>query len=91
MEGREGKDRTRRETVETVETVDSPQTRVRGVQELLGQDLSRLAEVLPEETRHHLKRAGSEAMLALYHLWRSVDSARGSAQTPKVRKRIDVE
>ncbi len=47
--------------------------------------------LLPEETVTHLKNAGREALLALYHLWRSIDSARDGQPGDKVRKRIDVE
>lgn len=47
--------------------------------------------LLPEETVVHLKNAGREALLALYHLWRGIDSARSGQPAAKVRKHIDVE
>lgn len=48
--------------------------------------------ILPEETYTHLKNAGREAFMALYSLWRSIDSARqGQSGNNKVRKHIDVE
>jgi len=47
--------------------------------------------LLPEETYSHLKNAGREAALALYSLWRSIDSARQGQSGNKVRKHIDVE
>jgi hypothetical protein len=77
-------------------TIDSPssgasQERIPSVQELLGQDLARLADLIPEETRYHLKRAGTEAGLALYHLWRRVEAEVRGSDKPKVRKHIDVE
>jgi hypothetical protein len=55
------------------------------------QDLIDLpGQILPEETRMHLKKAGREAALALYSLWKSVNSSQSSAGG-KVRKHIDVE
>ena len=70
---------------------DASQERTPSIQELLARDLTRLIEMVPEETRYHLKRAGTEAGLAIYHLWRRVESeVRGEAK-PKVRKRIDIE
>ena len=47
--------------------------------------------ILPEETYTHLKNAGREALLAFYHLWRSIDSARLGKSGEKVRKHIDIE
>jgi hypothetical protein len=78
------------------DTIESPssgasQDRIPSIQELLGQDLARLADLLPEETRYHLKRAGTEAGLALYHLWRRVEAEVRGSDKPKVRKRIDIE
>jgi hypothetical protein len=71
-----------------------PQARgedIPSVQDLLARDLARLVDLVPAETRHHLKRAGTEASLALFHLWRSIESEVRGPQKPKVRKRIDVE
>ena len=47
--------------------------------------------LLPEETYTHLQNAGREAALAVFSLWRSIDSARLGKQSEKVRKHIDVE
>jgi hypothetical protein len=58
---------------------------------LLGQDVSRLVDLIPEETRYHLKRAGTEAGLAFYHLWRRIEAEVRGPDKPKVRKHIDVE
>jgi hypothetical protein len=85
--------RTERDSSDTISDrpSDASQERIPSVQELLAQDLARLAELVPEETRYHLKRAGTEAGLALYHLWRRVEAqARGPAK-PKVRKHIEIE
>ena len=45
-------------------------------------------ELLPEETKTHLKNAGREAILAVYSLWRSITEAQ---REPKTRKHVDVE
>lgn len=56
------------------------------------EDLKDLPQrLLPEETVTHLKNAGREALMALYSLWRSIDSARQGQSGNKVRKHIDVE
>jgi hypothetical protein len=69
----------------------TPHTSSGGPTVLTLQDLIELpGQILPEETRMHLKKAGREAALALYSLWKSVNSSQSSSGG-KVRKHIDVE
>jgi hypothetical protein len=56
------------------------------------QDIKDLPQrLLPEETVTHLKNAGREALMAVYTLWRSIDTTRQGQSGKKVRKHIDVE
>lgn len=56
------------------------------------QDLIDLpGQILPEQTRYHLKNACREGALALFTLWQSINKATQSQQGGKVRKKIDVE
>jgi hypothetical protein len=56
------------------------------------QDLIDLpGQILPEETRYHLKNACREGALALFTLWQSINKATQSQQGAKVRKKIDLE
>jgi hypothetical protein len=58
---------------------------------LTWQDLADLPkQILPEETYLHLKNAQREMALALYSLWKSINSSRRSSGE-KTRKRIEVE
>ena len=58
---------------------------------LTWQDIADLPrQILPEETYSHLKNARREAALALYSLWKSINSSR-SSPAEKTRKRIEVE
>ena len=70
---------------------DDPAVYGPSIIQMLGGDLSRLTDILPQETRLHLKNAGTEAILALFHLWKSVDAVTGANKTPRPRKHIDVE
>jgi hypothetical protein len=47
--------------------------------------------ILPAETYGHLQNAGREALLAIYSIWRNIDTARNGQASNKVRKHIDVE
>jgi hypothetical protein len=56
------------------------------------QDLIDLpGQILPEQTRYHLKNAYREGALALFSLWQSINKATQSQQGGKVRKKIDIE
>ena len=56
------------------------------------QDLIDLpGQILPEQTRYHLKNACREGALALLTLWQSINKATQSQQGGKVRKKIEIE
>jgi hypothetical protein len=56
------------------------------------QDLIDLpGQILPEQTRYHLKNACREGALALFTLWQSINKAAQSQQGGKVRKKIEIE
>jgi hypothetical protein len=56
------------------------------------QDLIDLpGQILPEQTRYHLKNACREGALALFTLWQSINKATQPQQGGKVRKKIDIE
>ena len=64
----------------------------RGSTVLTLQDLIDLpGQILPEQTRYHLKNACREGALALFTLWQSINKATQSQQGAKVRKKIDIE
>ncbi|HYP38878.1 MAG TPA: hypothetical protein VEX13_00825 [Chloroflexia bacterium] len=48
-------------------------------------------QILPEQTRYHLKNACREGALALFTLWQSINKATQSQQGGKVRKKIELE
>jgi len=59
---------------------------------LTWQDVADLPrQILPEETYRHCKNARTEAVLALFSLWKSINNSRkGSSGQPRHR-RIEVE
>ncbi|MGA7729692.1 MAG: hypothetical protein WCD37_00320 [Chloroflexia bacterium] len=58
---------------------------------MLGFPAQVLGAVLPDESIRHFKAAGRETMLAVYSLWRNIDSATQGPPQEKVRNHIEVE